>query len=166
MKVLKILPIILCVCLVFTNVYAIKFPGAGQDLTYGQSGSTEVEHVVRGTWATVALVVQILAVAAVVFAGIRYMYAAADQKAEIKKSMAVLVLGAILVFVSIPAIRLVVTATEEITAPGTINGTGNATGQTIVDAIFEIFKGNFGRCNSFTICYTKYCRYSEVDIRK
>lgn len=53
---------------------------------------------VGGIWATVRTVVQILAVAAVVFAGVRYMFASADAKADIKKQTVILIVGAVLVF--------------------------------------------------------------------
>ena len=46
-------------------------------------------------------------IAAVVFAGLRYMFASADQKADIKKSMGILAIGAVLVFGATLLIRLI-----------------------------------------------------------
>ena len=95
-KLLKILPVVMIVCMVVTSVFAINVPTG--DLTGGHTGATNVTTAARGVWATVVTIVQILAVGAVVFAGLRYMFASADQKADIKKSMGILAIGAILVF--------------------------------------------------------------------
>lgn len=113
-KLMKILPVVMVACIALTSVFAITLPSENQDFTYNQQGSTEVENLVGGVWATVITVVQILAVAAVVFAGLRYMFASADQKADIKKSMGVLAIGAVLVFGATLLIRLIGTASENI----------------------------------------------------
>lgn len=57
-----------------------------------------LQKVGTNFWNDFSFVVQILAVASVVFAGVRYMFAAADRKADIKKQTTMLVTGAILVF--------------------------------------------------------------------
>ncbi len=98
-KLIKILPVVMVVCMVLTSVFAgnagITVPST--DLSGGQSiGSADT--AVQRVWGTVMTMVQILAIAAVVFAGLRYMFASADQKADIKKSMGILAIGAILVF--------------------------------------------------------------------
>lgn len=51
-------------------------PGAAND---------KVNKIVGNGWATFTVVVQALALGAVVFAGLRYMFASADQRADIKK---------------------------------------------------------------------------------
>lgn len=94
-KLMKVLPVIFMVAVVLTNVFAVGVPSAS-DIKGNEI--TDVSNVAKNVWATVATIVQILAVAAVVFAGLRYMFASADQKADIKKSMGILVIGAILVF--------------------------------------------------------------------
>jgi len=113
-KLLKILPVIMVVCMVVTSVYALDVPNSGSELTGGQLGSNTVNVATQGVWATVITIVQILAVAAVVFAGLRYMFASADQKADIKKSMGILVVGAVLVFGATVVLRFIQTATNEI----------------------------------------------------
>ena len=113
-KLIKILPVVMVVCMVLTSVFAITLPEEDKDFTYGQQGSTQVENAVGGVWATVITVVQIVAVAAVVFAGLRYMFASADQKADIKKSMGTLAIGAVLVFGATLVIRLIGTTTDSI----------------------------------------------------
>ena len=59
-------------------------------------------------------IVQILAVAAVVFAGVRYMFASADQKADIKKSMGILAIGAVLVFGATVVLSFIQNATNQV----------------------------------------------------
>ena len=56
---------------------------------------------------TVKTVVQVLAIAAVIFAGVRYMFASADGKADIKQQTIILIVGAILVFAAVPILNLV-----------------------------------------------------------
>ena len=107
-KLMKILPVVMVVCMVVTSVFAIDVPTSGSQLTGGQTGAAQ------NVWATVITIVQILAVAAVVFAGLRYMFASADQKADIKKSMGVLAIGAVLVFGATVVLGFIQKATNQV----------------------------------------------------
>ena len=78
------------------------------------SGSTDVIDAAKGVWNTAATIIQILAVAAVVFAGVRYMFASADAKADIKKQTVILIIGAVLVFGATAILQLVSNATDAI----------------------------------------------------
>lgn len=114
-KLMKILPVVMVVCMVVTSVFAV-----------GQNGKTDWSILDKGTaadgvtsaavnvWQTVITIVRILAVAAVVFAGLRYMFASADQKADIKKSMGILAIGAVLVFGATLVLDLINSATNSI----------------------------------------------------
>ena len=93
-KLLKILPVIVIGCFLFVSVMA----KVGTDFTISGKEAETVTNIAANIWSTIIVIVRILAVAAVVFAGIRYMFASADQKADIKKSMGILVVGALLVF--------------------------------------------------------------------
>jgi len=104
-KLMKILPVILVAVFVMTNVFAVSTDF--ENLDQNQSGIGEVTNLAGKIWSTVSTIVQILAVAAVVFAGLRYMFASADQKADIKKSMGILAVGAILVFAATTIIKFV-----------------------------------------------------------
>lgn len=95
-KLMKIIPVVLVMCLVLTNVFAVSVPT--EDTIPDGDASETIENSIGNVWATVVSVVQILAIAAVVFAGVRYMFASADQKADIKKGMGMLAIGGILVF--------------------------------------------------------------------
>jgi len=113
-KLMKILPIVMVVCMVVTSVFAIDVPTSGNQLTGGQTGAASITGAAQNVWATVITIVQILAVAAVVFAGLRYMFASADQKADIKKSMGVLAIGAVLVFGATVVLGFIQKATTQV----------------------------------------------------
>lgn len=111
-KLMKVLPVVMVLCMVCTSVFAIGTNFG--DLTQNQSGAGTVTNAAGSMWATVVTIVQILAIAAVVFAGLRYMFASADQKADIKKSMGTLAIGAVLVFGSTLVVQFIAKATDEI----------------------------------------------------
>ena len=112
-KLLKVVPVLMLAVLVFTSVYAQNVNNLG-NLTYGGTASGIVSKTAGGMWATVVTIVQILAVAAVVFAGLRYMFASADQKADIKKSMGTLAIGAVVVFGATTVIKFVSNAANQV----------------------------------------------------
>ncbi|MEG0072933.1 MAG: hypothetical protein RR922_00825 [Clostridia bacterium] len=62
------------------------------------SSAPTIESITGSAFKTVAVVAQVAAFAGVVALGIRYMFASADAKADIKKSMFPLVIGLVLVF--------------------------------------------------------------------
>ena len=112
-KILKTLIALLFCTLAFTSVFALNINDTQKPFESNGTGIESVDTAVKNVWSTVLTVVQILAVAAVVFAGLRYMFASADQKADIKKSMGILAVGAVLVFASTTVLQFVVRATKE-----------------------------------------------------
>ena len=98
-------------------VFAANEPISGNVNLPGGSASTTISNLSGNIWQTVILIVQILAVAAIVFAGVRYMFASADQKADIKKSMIILVIGAVLVFGASTIISIIASTTAEVAKP-------------------------------------------------
>ena len=113
-KIIKVLPVLMLVMFfAFSSIYAnnyINVPTTGP----GGTASSEVKLAAGKTWATVINVIQILAVASVVFAGVRYMLASADQKADIKRSLGTLAIGAILVFCASTVIKFVVNSANQV----------------------------------------------------
>lgn len=91
------------------TVDSVPVPGYDENL---------VDDQLRGTtaniWATVTVIVRVVAVACVVFAGIRYMFSSADQKADVKQGLIYLAIGATLVFAATYVINFVVGAANEI----------------------------------------------------
>ena len=110
-KLMKILPVVMVACFALTSVFAISADDLDTALGNG-SAASGVETAAQNIWSTVVTIVQILAVAAVVFAGLRYMFASADQKADIKKSMGTLAIGAVLVFGATLVLQFVAGATS------------------------------------------------------
>lgn len=108
---LRIIPIALVVVLIVGNVYGIAVvdPGSGS-LPTGSSVKTLADKV----WGTIVAVVQILAIAAIVIAGVRYMFASADAKADIKKQTIILIVGAVLVFAAYPIATFISNAATQI----------------------------------------------------
>lgn len=78
------------------------------------SGSIGLENNVSKIWGTVLTIMRILAVAAIVFAGVKYMFASAEGKADIKNGMIGLVVGAIMVFGASIVIDIIMTAAEQV----------------------------------------------------
>lgn len=58
-------------------------------------------------WGTFTVIAQILAISAIIFAGVRYMFASSDTKADIKMQTVILVLGATLAFGAVPFAKFV-----------------------------------------------------------
>lgn len=81
-------------------------------------GSTDnmdiANNAVKRVWGTVILVIQILAVSALIIVGIRYMLASADGKADIKNQTVGLVIGIILVFGATIFVNFIVKVTNEV----------------------------------------------------
>lgn len=112
---LRVLPVLM-VCLVlfsFSFVFADEPIKADGKLPSG-TASGKISSVTGNIWSTVIVVIQVLAVAAVVFAGLRYMFASADQKADIKKQLIILVLGAVLVFGASTVLGIISKVTNDI----------------------------------------------------
>lgn len=123
-KARKILSIVLPVMVIAMFMFVAIAPvvmadGDGVDPTFPQGnkeGIGTVNDLVNNVWGTVLLVAQILSFAAIVFAGVRYMFASADQKADIKKGLIYLVIGAILVFAASTVVQIIIKATAAATS--------------------------------------------------
>ena len=112
---LRVLPVIM-VCLVmfsFSFVFADEPIKANNVISNG-TASNGIVRVTGNIWQTVIVVIQVLAVAAVVFAGLRYMFASADQNADIKKQLIILVIGAVLVFGASTVLGIISNVTKEV----------------------------------------------------
>ena len=109
---IKILPVVFVLCIIACDVFA----GNNIQIPNGSSGSasSKIKTATQKIWATVITIVQVLSVAAVVFAGVKYMVASADQKADIKRNLGVLTIGAILVFCATGFVKFVVLSANQI----------------------------------------------------
>lgn len=110
---LRVLPIVLVLVVICTTSIFATSP-ISPNITVGGSGIPTLNKTAGNVWSTVTVILQIAAVAAIVFAGVRYMFASADTKADIKKQMIVLVIGAVLVFGATTVIQFITTVTKEV----------------------------------------------------
>ena len=112
-RLVKILPVVLMVCFVVTSVFAAN---TNIGIPNGASGSASstIKIATGKVWATAITIVQILAVASVVFAGVRYMYSSAEKRADIKRGLSYLAIGAVFVFAAASVARFVVRAGDHI----------------------------------------------------
>jgi len=78
------------------NVFAdITVP----DVSYNEGKvDANVSKIGNRVWNTVTNIVRMGAIGCIVFAGLRYMFASADQKADIKQGLIFLAVGSVLVF--------------------------------------------------------------------
>lgn len=112
---LRVLPIlVLAFVLLVSNVSAAGFGNfnSNMDVTANTNGSTV--KMVNNVWGIILVILQVAAIAALVFAGVRYMFASADQKADIKKSMGTLAIGAILVFGASTVVQIITTVASDV----------------------------------------------------
>ncbi len=74
----------------------------------GSNRNVVGKQIVTNAWGVIQLILQVAAIGALIFSGVRYMFASADQKADIKKGMGALAIGAILVFGSTLVINMLI----------------------------------------------------------
>lgn len=72
--------------------------GVGTDFPSSTTPSGEFVDILSTGWGLVLSICQIAAFGIIIFCGLKYMFASASEKADIKKSIGPLLIGAILVF--------------------------------------------------------------------
>lgn len=117
---LRVLPVLIVLMVVFTtNVFAAGtqegFGSFKNNMTVTANKSGKTINSISNVWGIILTVLQVAAIAAVVFAGVRYMFASADSKADIKKQMIWLVIGAVLVFGASTVIQLITNFADDLT---------------------------------------------------
>lgn len=116
---LRVLPVLmLAVMLISSNFVFADEAGFGNftgDMKVNADTSGKTVKSIGAVWGIILTVLQVAAIAAVVFAGVRYMFASADSKADIKKQMIWLVIGAILVFGASTVIQLITNFAGDLT---------------------------------------------------
>lgn len=115
---LRILPVLIVLMVVFTtNVFADNagFSNFNGDMQVNANTGGKTVKVIGNVWGIVLTVLQVAAIAAIVFSGVRYMFASADSKADIKKQMIWLVVGGVLVFAASTVVKLITTVANDVT---------------------------------------------------
>ena len=123
-KICKIIPMILLIYMFISFISGfvqadilVTDPNLLGTVIDRGTASTTAGTSVKKIWFAIRWTLQIVAVAAVIFAGIRYMLASADQKADIKKSMVWLVIGAAITFGASLIINFIVTVGSQMLNP-------------------------------------------------
>lgn len=80
-----------------------------------QTGNEFLKPQISRVFGILIVVLQVAAVSGVIFAGVRYMYASADQKADLKKSLIHLVIGMAIVFAASTVVGIVTGIFQDIT---------------------------------------------------
>lgn len=109
-KVLTVIMVLVITVFITISVYADTPTGIYKPGLVDETFKSKLKDV----WATISVLVQIGAVGCVVFAGLRYMFAAPSQKADIKQGLIYLTIGATLVFGATLIINIVTKAGEAI----------------------------------------------------
>ena len=113
-----VIPVLLVMVVMFTanTIFASSpvTPNLPSSVTGGNASET-ITNTAGSIWNTVLILFQILAIAAIIIAGIRYMFASADSKADIKKQLVPLVAGAVLVFGATTIIQVIINVTNDVT---------------------------------------------------
>lgn len=106
---LRVMPIILvAVIMIGNSAFAAVDP-------YNPTGTLKgADTLINNVWGTVLTVLRVLAVAAIVFAGVKYMFASAEGKADIKGGMVGLVIGAVLVFGASIVVEVIMNAASSL----------------------------------------------------
>lgn len=110
---IKLVSIFLILIAMTSSVYAVA-TNLNIMSDFGGTASDAVAEASGSVWATIATIVQILAIGAIVFAGLNYMFSSADKKADIKKGATKLAVGAGLVFASTTVVRFIADVGEEV----------------------------------------------------
>lgn len=94
---------IIVISFISSSVFGSNFPSGGNVATPINKATGEI-------WGTAMLIIRMLAFAAILFAGLKYMFTAPSGKAEVKKSLGLLALGALIVFGTSIVVEIVVDA--------------------------------------------------------
>ena len=110
----KIIPVLLMFCIILTNVFGF---GNGFDPSIVPVGDDveEIKAPIEKIWGTISLLLQVCAVGGIILTGVRYMFAGADAKADMKKTLPLLIIGMVIVFASTFVIDFVVDVVKEVT---------------------------------------------------
>ena len=109
---LRVIPVVFVLMVVATSVFASS--PISPNINVSGSGIGTIDSTVGHVWKTISTILQIAAVGAIIFAGVRYMFASADTKADIKQQLVILVVGAVLVFGATTVINFIQTVTNEV----------------------------------------------------
>lgn len=131
-KYVIIMIYVLCICIANNTIYSANSnniiastgsydqstastvsSGFDPGLVNEGEGIPALEGIFNNIWSTIVFIVQILSVLAIVLTGLRYMFASADKKADLKAGLFPLIIGSILVFSASTVASFIVKAATE-----------------------------------------------------
>lgn len=113
-KILSIFMLVIVVCAFATPVFAGGNVNIDTSFTQGGEVATGLNTLFSNAWSTIQLVANFIALVMVVFAGVRYMFASADAKADIKKQTIILIVGAVFIFAAGNIVKLIADAAKSV----------------------------------------------------
>ena len=117
-KLVSITLILMMILSVVSMRTALANSDLGSGFNYGNvpsGGTVQFDSQVNKIWNTIEYILWVASFAGILFAGVRYMFASADQKADIKKGTISLVIGMVLVFSATLVIDFIVNVFNSIT---------------------------------------------------
>ena len=113
--IIRILTSAILLLLVFGNVYAFG-NGFNNDMIQYQDDENinQLKTPFAKVFNSAVLILRILSVGGVIFAGVKYMFTDASKKSEIKQSMVYLVIGMVIVFAASIVVQYIVAVAGEI----------------------------------------------------
>lgn len=114
-KIFFIIPLMLF--MLYANIVfsaTISNPDAPTIPSNSSNVITGLDTATGKIWATFSVIAQILAIAAIVITGVRYMFTNADDRADIKLQTIILIIGSVLVFSAVPFAQFVVDIVENL----------------------------------------------------
>lgn len=109
-KFWKVLPLVVICCIVFTSVFGLS----SSQVNSNGVADPQFEMLAGNIWKSIVRVVQVAALIAIGVAGLRYMFASADQKADIKQSTIHLMVGIAFVFGATLVLEIIQKITQEL----------------------------------------------------
>ena len=112
--IIRILTSAILLLLVFGNVYAFGNGFNNDMIQYRDENISQLKTPFTKVFNSAVLILRILSVGGVIFAGVKYMFADASKKSEIKQSMVYLVIGMVIVFAASIVVQYIVAVAGEI----------------------------------------------------
>lgn len=102
-------------CGILTSIYALGdgFDSETYNILQGGNVDKNISNSASRVYGTILTVFQVIAAFGVVFTGIKYMTAGANEKGEIKQTIIYIIIGCILVFATTSFIKFIIRAGNE-----------------------------------------------------
>lgn len=115
-KILLVFALVFSLFLLLGKVSADSGLGSGFDGELIPKGNTpdSIASILKNIWGSVALILQVASLAGVIYAGVRYMFASSDARADIKQGLFSIIIGCVLVFGATTVVNYIVGVVEQI----------------------------------------------------